>query len=204
MTCTVTAWNDGFASPRHDDLVGVVVPSPMVHSSFRFRAWSSSWRAPCPRLLRTKLRANGACSGGRRSCRDGPAQRLRGGPRVAESGRPDARVVRVATSQRSRCRIQPRLDLSATGSPDRASGRCDRCPSASRTAASKPAYGEGEGAESACMQKPRRMRHQHGVERAACATSRARRPRAPSPSKTTRLPLRRNGPLPSPSPMDEC
>jgi hypothetical protein len=28
-----------------------------------------------------------------------------------------------------------------------------------------------------CMQKPRRMRHQHGVQRAARATSRARRPR---------------------------
>ena len=64
MTCTVIAWNDGVAASRHDDLVGVVVPSPMVHSSFCSRAWSSSWRAPCPRLLRTKLRANGGCSGG--------------------------------------------------------------------------------------------------------------------------------------------
>src|SRR3954454_1147293 len=38
-----------------------------------------------------------------------------------------------------------------------------------------------ETAESSCMQKARRTRHQHGVQRAARATSRARRPRI-SPS----------------------
>jgi hypothetical protein len=82
--------------------------------------------------------------------------------------------------------------LPREGGPGRCRGRCPP-QNESRTArrrwiqlggegeVSNDASGVAESSACSCMQKPRRMRHQHGVQRAACATSRARRPRI-SPS----------------------
>jgi hypothetical protein len=60
----------------------------------------------------------------------------------------------------------------AAGRPDQGE-RCAVFPERKRTVLDS---GQPKVTASSCMQKPRRMRHQHGVQRVARAISRARRP----------------------------
>jgi hypothetical protein len=151
----------------------------------------------------------GVSPAARRTIGRGRASRVRIAPMQTRAPAARARVRRADTKtsepRPQQARRGPSLRRSHWGESGRVApclpreggpGRCrGRCPpqNESRTArrrwiqlggegeVSNDASGVAESSACSCMQKPRRMRHQHGVQRAACATSRARRPRI-SPS----------------------